>query len=1047
MPPPLFHCNTCFRPLPPGEADGRCPACLIAAAFEEPEADTIGELGGHDLLEEIARGGMGVVYRARQREPEREVALKAILGGWLSAPEVRERFRLEARAMAALEHPAILPVYQFGEQDQVPFFTMKLADGGTLTGRLAAFAGKWREIAALMVTVAEAVQFAHERGVLHRDLKPGNILFDAENRVYVSDFGMAKLLDGDSDLTRSAALLGTPHYMAPEIASHGATATTASDVWSLGVMLYELLAQVRPFASVSMPALLREIGERDPAPLPALVSRDLAVITMKALSKSPATRYPTARDLADDLRRWLRGEPILARPRSSMERCAAWCRRYPAVASLTGLLLVGAVVAASILLKSNRALVEAVQAKEQARQLSDDRLRHSLFSEADALLLGEDPTSREPVLNIVRQLKTMGLPPLEVRNLAVRSLVTLGAHEAGRFETEFYSASCKLDYSPDFHWYATGRSRSGKGFTLYSTHRGEAPQIVDAAGIGITFRFSRDGTWLAAKLSTGHILVRRVGELGKEFFQTTIRMSGGVWMLPLDFHPSDSHWLYSTGDTSVHRHLTSSGTAKDDEIFLNAPGPVQGLSYSPDGSRLALKWEGGVGVVDSVSGNWIWQRPLACTTDWPFWNPSGKGLGIGVSNPVRFLILNADTGEEKVTCYGHQAAISMAAFHPTLPIVATVAWDYQLILWDSQSGLPLTRHSAMVRGVSFSADGTRLSFSPGQSQTSVIDLTLPTVWRAWEGEPIPASIVVNMDLSSDGQWLLTDSVGQIRLWDVANRKSVTTIDLPFTSREEATYWQNGDHLIRGLPAPTKVITKTLTLSPEPKVNGAIPQITNTDPISSAWIYGRTADRQKLILQTPNGGARVMNEDGTVHLEIPTWGQRKVLDLSPDDRWVACLQASSAAMPGYEVRRVKDGVVVHQFAEPWAAQLSFSPDGKSLVIAEAWRTLVYETETWRELTQWPVQMEFEGYGGVSFSPDGKMAAIRVREGTIDLRETSHWTQLALLRAPGTNGQNSGLYRMIWTADNQRLLVLQQGSRVSEWDLQRLRQELGTLGLDW
>jgi serine/threonine protein kinase len=218
MPDSPSICHVCGSPLPEKSGSGRCPACLISAAFDEGGEGVLGEMGGHDLLEEIARGGMGVIYRARQREPEREVALKAILGGWLSAPEVRERFRLEARAMASLEHPAILPVHQFGEEDGVPFFTMKLAEGGSLTSRMASYAGRWREMAEMMTVVAEAVQFAHDRGVLHRDLKPGNILFDGTGLAFVSDFGMAKLMAEDSDLTRSAAFLGTPHYLAPEIA-------------------------------------------------------------------------------------------------------------------------------------------------------------------------------------------------------------------------------------------------------------------------------------------------------------------------------------------------------------------------------------------------------------------------------------------------------------------------------------------------------------------------------------------------------------------------------------------------------------------------------------------------------------------------------------------------------------------------------------------------------------------------------------------------------------------------------------------------------------
>src|SRR6185436_10843502 len=245
----------------------------------------------------------------------------------LASVEMRERFRLEIQAIAGLEHPSILPVYQVGEHDRLPYFTMKYASRGTLTERIGKLSGHWRAIAELMATLADAVQFAHERGVLHRDLKPGNILFDDEGRAYVSDFGLAKLVSAESDLTRSLEMLGTPHYLAPEIAAHSAKeATTASDIYSLGAILYELLAGRPPSDAQGVPALLRQITDTEPAP-PGQVwkkrnaerphgsdaPRDLEVIALKCLAKEPAKRYGSARELAEDLRRWLEGRTILGR--------------------------------------------------------------------------------------------------------------------------------------------------------------------------------------------------------------------------------------------------------------------------------------------------------------------------------------------------------------------------------------------------------------------------------------------------------------------------------------------------------------------------------------------------------------------------------------------------------------------------------------------------------------------------------------------------------------------------------------------------------------
>ena len=477
MIPTQTICHTCGGARDPARHDGHCPVCLLAAAFEvAAEGGALGTIGGHDLIEEIARGGMGVVYRARQREPERIVALKTMRGAELDSPGALVRFRQEAKAMADLEHAAILPVFAFGEQDGVPFFTMKLATGGSLAQRLGGYAGKWREIAELIARVADAVQHAHTRAVLHRDLKPANILFDESDHAFVADFGLAKLLDStDATITRTTAVLGTPHYLAPEIAAHDArAATTTSDVWSLGVILYELLAQRRPFEGDSIPAILRAITGTEPralrggprsgdfqiaetarceaatfprkgggsdagareksgaaregvsairkSPLLAPPPRDLAVIAMKALAKEPARRYASAGALADDLRRWLDGRPILARPVSSLEKIALWSRRNPALATITAvstLLLVAGVAGIAIQWRRAEAAERATRerlAHEHVRaglRLADDRdALRGLPHYVEALRLGLGDPAREQVARLRFEMAVRQAPQL-----------------------------------------------------------------------------------------------------------------------------------------------------------------------------------------------------------------------------------------------------------------------------------------------------------------------------------------------------------------------------------------------------------------------------------------------------------------------------------------------------------------------------------------------------------------------------------------------------------------------------------------------------------
>lgn len=361
-------------------SEGVCAVCLFDDALGQEVAKIF---GGHELGGEIARGGMGVVYRAVQREPRREVALKTLRGIAMDSPDVLARFQNEAAAMAGLDHPAILPVYYFGESDGVPFFTMKLAHGGSLAERLAAYSGKWRAIAELVVTVADAVQHAHQRAVLHRDLKPGNILFDEDGKVYVSDFGIAKLAEvTDGALTVTHALLGTPFYVSPEVALDPRSATTASDVWGLGVILYEMLTQRRPFEEQSLSVLLNAIAEKEPvhpARLHPDVPRDLAVIAMKALSKDPSRRYASARKMAEDLRCWLEGRPIVARPVALAERLYLWSKRRPELAILSVLVLVLSLAAVASLAWGMKRANDAAQRASASRDDSQQRLRDALI--------------------------------------------------------------------------------------------------------------------------------------------------------------------------------------------------------------------------------------------------------------------------------------------------------------------------------------------------------------------------------------------------------------------------------------------------------------------------------------------------------------------------------------------------------------------------------------------------------------------------------------------------------------------------------------------
>ena len=351
-------CESCGATLhaePPG---GLCPACLLTTAIEEADGEepvSGSRIQDYQLLNEVARGGMGIVYRARQRAPSRIVALKMILPANVGSADAMKRFRVETEAAASLEHEGILPIYAVGEHDGAPFYSMKFAEGGTLANRLGQYRAKLRDAAALVAALARAVAYAHERGILHRDLKPANVLFDGAGKPYVSDFGLAKWLARESDLTETFAVLGTPFYMAPEqaIASHMVTAS--ADVYSLGAILYHLLTGHPPFTGDTPMEVLHRAAE-EPTPRPRLTNRgippDLETICLKCLEKNPAWRYSSAAALTEDLDRFCTGRTIQARRTGLLARGAKWVRRNPTSTLLAASLVALAAAAGWIVWKS-----------------------------------------------------------------------------------------------------------------------------------------------------------------------------------------------------------------------------------------------------------------------------------------------------------------------------------------------------------------------------------------------------------------------------------------------------------------------------------------------------------------------------------------------------------------------------------------------------------------------------------------------------------------------------------------------------------------------
>lgn len=381
-PAPCSNCHTTAR-----LSRGLCLGCLIGSALDEadqtpqhdlaallaavPASQNLRQLGNYELLEEIGRGGMGVIYRARQRHSRRIVALKRVLSYHAESRETLARFRREAEAASSLDHPNILPIYEVGEMENgIPYFSMKYAPGGSLQEIGPALRDDPRQIVRLLAKVTRAVEYAHNKGILHRDLKPGNILLDGHGEPLVTDFGLAKWLDTSTDLTRTLTIFGTPGYIAPEQARSSRTQLTpAADVYSLGAILFDLLTGRPPFLGEHALAVIQQAAEK-PAPklrsLAPALDRDLETICAKCLEREPQARYQSAGTLADDLERWLKGRPIIARPVPPAARTWRWAKRNPKLAAATIAALVFATAVIFLLLSQRSPPQTALPAKSIA---------------------------------------------------------------------------------------------------------------------------------------------------------------------------------------------------------------------------------------------------------------------------------------------------------------------------------------------------------------------------------------------------------------------------------------------------------------------------------------------------------------------------------------------------------------------------------------------------------------------------------------------------------------------------------------------------------
>jgi serine/threonine protein kinase len=758
-PLPPTHCGTCGELLDSNQQGSICNRCAYAAFDAAIDEDGF-SIPGYETPQLISRGGMGVVYRARQLRPARDVALKVLLTHLADDAEMQARFHVEARAMAALQHPRILPIYEVGEIDGMPFFSMMLATGGTLAERLEKGPLPPRVAAALIAELCRALHYAHQQGLLHRDLKPENFLFDAEGRCYITDFGLAKLaVTAPADaLTKVDAFLGTPHYMPPEVAGGSVNcAATTADIYSMGAVLYQCLSGRRPYETTeNLAALLREISEGKFAPLRSHhphLSRDLEVICAKAMESVPAARYASAADLADDLERWLEGLPINARPLNLAERTWRLAKRHPLSASLIALLMLTALMGGMMLVVNHRE-------RGKLLAVANQRLCHSLIDQARAERLLGTPGHRHRSLGLLRQAAEI-LPLPEIRDEAAAVLISPDIRALDRSAAKVISSN-----SPTAEWPSSlngddpvsTRMVTSDGIWALSFHETSGRAAVWKSGNSKPIE-----TWdpPSGRAISGGILPNGKGAIIAD-------TASGI--LSLTFDPLGIKRLRASGESAITT-----------------------MSISPAGELAALGMADGLTIINTEDGSLAWKvpsLPVLCT---PAWSADGNLLAIANAGNRGVSLYSAHTKSKLLTIPTNGWPMRIA-MHPQSHLLAIVDDANFITIAESATGRIWANFPSAAREVKFSSDGQHLI-----AGDDVWLLENPAALREWRSDAQTAKdeAVFGLALSPNGKHLLTTATSGVRIWSVADGKLTgfyaaenQRIDAP-----TAAWWLDDDKIL------------------------------------------------------------------------------------------------------------------------------------------------------------------------------------------------------------------------------------------------------------
>lgn len=978
-------CPKCGSTLSNDAVDGLCLKCLgrFGLAAEAGESALL-RLGDYELLEEIARGGMGVVYRARQLSLNRIVAVKVVLHGPFSSPEFVRRFRNEAEATATLRHPNIVSVYEVGEYDGHHFLSMEYVDGRNLADLVRDQPLPARRAAGYVKSIAEAVHHAHQRGVLHRDLKPSNVLLDAFDQPRVTDFGLAKILGHDAELTATGDVLGSPSHMPPEQAAGNLGHTTAqSDIYSLGSILYQLISGRPPFQGATLAELLVQVQSSEPIPprqLNPSVPADLQSICLKCLQKEPSRRYASAQELAEDLGRFVDHKPVLARPVSSAERAWRWCRRRPLLAALW-LSLVLAVLAGlgGIAWQWRRAEIHAQGEKAQrlAAEANAARTRLNLYA-ADVYLAAQ--AVQDGDYGLARRVLD-GLRP------------QAGESDLRGFEWHYLwnlSRGTQLATLTGHQWIVTCAAFSPDGSQIVSCGMGGEVRVWDVAKRACIRKFNpdTDSLWSVAFTPDGKTLMI-AGTHGIQFWnaetwQMITHFPGRLAALSRDgttvaISESSPFYFEETGAVTLWNWHTGEKLRT-----LNQPGRV--LAFSPDARQLAMAGKSAdITLWDTASGALLKTLP----TEHPVWSikfsPDGRRLVCaGWCGQALVWDWEADSAPRVITA--NRLNLWSAVFSPDGSTIVTASSDQTVRLWDAATLQPkavLHGHANEVWCAAFSTDG-KLLVTGGKDQNVML-------WQpdfSLRREVIPFDSQSKPLFSPAGDRLLClqlDEKDNFALWNVETLAPVARFSGP--GRRPAGFSRDG----REVAFPGEDGTRL-----------------------EFWPPGATAPSRTVALRGPPSSGR-----GFVD-----WGMSAEMDYFFNMDQAGLIRIWESAT----------GIFVRSLQGP-------APPIRNIVLSGGGRWLAVSVERENEVHLYDCatggELRLTGHkdfvSGLAFSPDGLILATGSMDGTIRLWDTASGAQRAML--PGHMQETTDV---AFSSDGRTLASISQSESLKLWHIPTLRE---------